>query len=267
MMLSSQAWISSAVAQTDTLLIPKLLDTPAIDGDLSDWKLSAHHDGLWDIFRLRNSPWYSPVRNRLTQHEETSGLIGDLTARYYTAWDDEYLYLGAEVWDNRNDTISHRDGPQRWYDKDGVSWFVEAPADDINERFGQGDNSYCIIADPNRPSNGAWWRHGNPDSTYIEVPVPKEAIEYVVKLNPWDRSEGDYIIEAKVHMASTMAKSDPNWQAPKEGHVYRLMIVHCDPDGGPYGGHFLMYGTGDDDLTWYPAKLSGPIQPPKRKVK
>ena len=32
--------------------------------------------------------------------------------------------------------------------------------------------------------------------------------------------------------------------------MYSLEIVHTDPDGGWYGGHFLIYGRGDDDSTW-----------------
>ena len=254
-------------AQNDTLPLPKLQEAPTIDGSLEEWKEYAYHDGLWDIYRLSTSPWYTAARNRLTQHGETASLLGDLKARYYTAWDDEYLYLGAEVWDNRLDTSSHRDGPHRWYDKDGVSWFFEAPGDEIDERFAQGDNAYCFIADPRKPKSGAWWRHGAPGKTYIEEPIPEEAVEYEVILNPWDRSEADFILEARVHMASTMKISDPTWTPPEIGHIYRLMIVHCDPDGGPYGGHFLMYGKDDDDLGWHPVKLVGPIKPPKRKEK
>lgn len=33
-----------------------------------------------------------------------------------------------------------------------------------------------------------------------------------------------------------------------------------DPDGGDYGGHFIMYRTGDDDETWSHVTLSGPSQ-------
>lgn len=37
-----------------------------------------------------------------------------------------------------------------------------------------------------------------------------------------------------------------------------LEIVHTDPDGGDYGGHFLIYGRGDDDSTWGLMELTGP---------
>ena len=47
--------------------------------------------------------------------------------------------------------------------------------------------------------------------------------------------------------------------------MYGLEIVHTDPDGGDYGGHFLIYGHGDDDSTWGRMVLTGPIQPIERK--
>jgi hypothetical protein len=66
-------------------------------------------------------------------------------------------------------------------------------------------------------------------------------------------------------MAATLAKSDPNWHPPKAGDVYGLEIVHTDPDGGDYGGHLILYGTGDDDITWGLMKLTGPQKPIERK--
>jgi len=85
---------------------PRLERAPRIDGDLSEWKDFAFTDGVWDLARLRQAPWYDPAVNRLTIHPgETGRPEEDLNARYYMAWDDEYLYLGAEVHDNVNDTI------------------------------------------------------------------------------------------------------------------------------------------------------------------
>ena len=49
--------------------VPFLEAAPKIDGDLSEWKYRAFTDGVWDIFRVANSPWYDPARNRLTDQE------------------------------------------------------------------------------------------------------------------------------------------------------------------------------------------------------
>ena len=38
-------------------------------------------------------------------------------------------------------------------------------------------------------------------------------------------------------------------------------------DGGAYGGHFMIYGNGDDDNTWGRMILTGPSEPIGRKSK
>jgi hypothetical protein len=67
-------------------------------------------------------------------------------------------------------------------------------------------------------------------------------------------------------MAPTLGQSDPAWHPPQVGDVYSLEIVHTDPDGGNYGGHFLLYGRGDDDATWGKAVLVEPAKPVERRA-
>ena len=87
-------------AEEGVISVPRLSQPPVIDGDLSEWKALAFTDGEWTLDRLRQTPWYDPERNRLTIHENESPLDEDLRATYYVAWDQEYLYLGAEAHDN-----------------------------------------------------------------------------------------------------------------------------------------------------------------------
>jgi hypothetical protein len=136
--------------------VPRLESPPHIDGDLSDWRDLAFTDGMWDIYRLRKAPWYDPTINRLTDHGNESSLLDDLTARYYIAWDDKYLYFGAEVHDNVNDITDPQHRPERWYFKDAVCWFIEAPRHGTSKKFGQGDNAFCFVIDTIKPSYGAW---------------------------------------------------------------------------------------------------------------
>jgi hypothetical protein len=248
----------------DPLPIPRLARPPAIDGDLSEWKNLAFSDGLWDIVRLRRAPWYDPTVNRLTDHGDEPSLEDDLQARYYLAWDEANFYFGAEVRDNVNDVQDPAHQPKRWYFKDAIGWFIEAPADDRSEKFGEGDHAFCFVIDPAKPAYGAWWRHGSADRSYIEEPIPGAAVDYSIRMDPWDRSPGDFILEARVAMGPTLGRGDPRWRAPRPGDVYRLEIVHTDPDGGDYGGHLILYGTGDDDATWGHAILAGPIPPIER---
>ena len=245
--------------------VPRLEKAPVIDGDLSEWKYVAFTDGVWDILRLRHTPWYDPAINRLTDHGKEPAIEDDLQARYYTAWDEKFLYLGAEVKDNVNDVSDPQHEPKRWYFKDAICWFIEAPREETAKKFGVGDNAFCFVIDVKKPPYGAWWRHGAVGKTYIEEPLPAAAVEYAIRMNPWGRSRGDFILEARVAMAPTLGKSSPRWHTPRIGDVYGLEIVHTDPDGGDYGGHFLIYGHGDDDSTWGTMTLTGPIQPIERK--
>ena len=144
---------------------------------------------------------------------------------------------------------------------------MEGPRDEANERFGQGDNAFCFLADPEHKPQNAWWRHGAPKEHYIEEPIPASALDYTVRMNPWGRNPADFVLEARVAMAATFGQSDPRWQPPQVGDEYGMEIVHTDPDGGEYGGHFMIYGNGDDDITWGQMILVGPRTPIGRLAK
>ena len=88
-----------------------------------------------------------------------------------------------------------------------------------------------------------------------------------MRINPWGRNPADFILEARVAMTPTFGQSDPRWQPPQVGDEYGMEIVHTDPDGGEYGGHFMIYGNGDDDITWGRMILVGPRTPIGRLAK
>jgi hypothetical protein len=248
---------ASSPCEPVAIHIPRLSTPPIIDADLGEWKEQAYTGGPWDIERLSQMPWYNPERNRLTVHAGESSAEVDLRATYYAAWDDEYLYLGAEVYDNVNDVADPAHEDERWYYKDCICWFVEAPRDDAPEFFGQGDNAFCFVIDASRPAYGAWWRHGEPGRSYVEEVLPAGTFDYELRLDPWGRSAADFALEARVQMAPLFSRSDPDWTPPAAGDAYSLEIVHTDPDGDGYGGHFLVYGDGDDDSTWAEMVLVG----------
>lgn len=263
----SASLCAGQIPPPDILHVPYLENPPAIDGDLTDWKDVAFTDGVWDIYRIRHETWYDEGRrNRLThQRADEPHPEDDLRARYYIAWDQQYLYMGAEVVDNFNDRDDPDHAPHRWMFKDSICWFIEAPGDDAPEAFARGDNAFCFVIDDRRPAYNTWWRHGSPDATYIEEPIPADAVTYSLNMNPWGSGDGDFILEARIDMSKTLPLSDPDWRPPKPGDEYRMEIVHCDPDGGEYGGHFMIYGTGDNDLTWARMILTGPQKPIERR--
>jgi hypothetical protein len=248
-----------------SLTLPRLERPPVIDGDLSDWRELALHDGVWDVHRVRQSPWYDGgARNRLTRHGDEGPADEDLQARYFLAWDARYLYLGAEVRDNVNDVSESRHEPKRWFYKDAIAWFMEAPRDGKSEKFAEGNHGFAFVIDSTYPAYGAWWRHGAPGRAYLEEPLPASAVQYRIRMNPWGRSPGDFILEARIDMTVTLGVCSPAWTPPREGDVYSLCIVHTDPDGGEYGGHLLIHGSGDDDASWTPLRLVGPLAPVQR---
>ena len=55
-------------ANAQEIRVPRLERPPVIDGSLAEWKAFAFTDGVWDIYRLQQSPWFDPDRNRLTDH-------------------------------------------------------------------------------------------------------------------------------------------------------------------------------------------------------
>lgn len=257
LLYSCQAKTPNALAQEPvTMSLPYLREQPVIDADLSEWQANAFHDGEWDLKRVQQSEWYSAKRNRLVRDEGEDTTKLDLSAKYYMAWDERYLYLGAEVHDNVNDASESKHEPKRWYYKDAIAWFIEAPKDDVSEKFGEGDHALCFVIDTAMPDYGAWWRHGNAEQAYIEEPLPEGAYQYAIRMNPWGQNPADYILEARVEIQSTLCADEAVWEEPQPDDVLGIMIVHCDPDGGEYGGHLLIYGKGDDDATWGKMKLS-----------
>ena len=251
-----------AQPSTPPLYIPQLVQEPIIDGDLSEWKDYAHNDGVWDMRRITQTGFYTldrGARNRLTVHGDEGPIENDLSARYYLAWDQTHFYFGAEVNDNINDTEDPIPADKRWYFRDAICWFMEGPRDLAPEWFGQGDNAFCFTASTQMLPHHAWWRHGASGKTYIEEPIPD--VEWHVHFTG---EAGNYTLEAKVEMASTFGQSDPNWTPAMVGHEYGVEIVHTDPDGGDYGGHFMIYGNGDDDSTWGHAVLVSPQDPVDR---
>lgn len=236
--------------------IPRLLETPVIDGDPSEWKAQAFSEGIWEMKRIKQSDWYEPKRNKLLLNEGEDSNAIDLSAQYYLAWDKNHLYIGAEVMDNVNDVTDSKHEAKRWYYKDAIAVFIEFPRDSDPEKFEGGNHAFCFVMDSTMPDYGAWWRHGSSDYPYVEESLPVSSVVYAVKMNPWKRSEGDYLFEARVALKSTLGNDMDDWKGINAGDLVGLMIVHCDPDGGEYGGHMLIYGAGDNDSTWTEMKFT-----------
>lgn len=236
-------------AQESGLVFPKLDIEPVIDGDLSEWKDEAFDSGVWDLERIAVSP-YVTKRNRLVVDEGEDTNDVDLKSNYYLAWKGDWLYFGAEVVDNVNDVVESKHEPKRWYYKDAIALFLEVPKDSLAEKFEKGDHGFAFVIDTSYPDYGAWWRHGGENQSYIEEPLPNSMTSYKVRMAPTPDGVASYVLEARINVREAVGAPIQPWGRYQGGERYGFMIVHCDPDGGEYGGHLLIYGKGDLDSSW-----------------
>jgi len=84
----------------EELVIDCLRGTPTIDGDLSDWNLSAMTPAVLDVAEQLNSG------------QASWDNVGDLGGKFYMLWDDENIYMAVIVTD---DTLSqNKTGGDIW---------------------------------------------------------------------------------------------------------------------------------------------------------
>ena len=213
---------------------------PLIDGDLSEWKRNAFNDGLWDIARLAHAPWYDPKINRLTDHGNEPALEDDLAARYYIAWDSQYLYLGAEVTNNSNDVSRPRARTQALVLQRRNLLVYRSAAHTASQKVRRGRQ--CVLL-RNRRLQARLWSMVAAQQDRQE-PTSKNRFQKAPSntpsaCSPNAKTKGQLHLEARIAMIPTLGVSSPDWHAPRIGDTYGLEIVHTDPDGGDYGGHFL----------------------------
>ena len=155
----------------------------------------------------------------------------------------------------------------RWYFKDAICFFIEAPADRVAEQFGAGDNAFCFVIDSYMPSYGAWWRHGTATKTFVEEAIPAVGRQLCDPDGPLEARSG------RLHPGSTCRHGADAWadatqlaraeagrrlQAGDRSHRPRRRVTT--------EAHFLLYGQGDDDSTWARMILTDPIEPIERKL-
>ena len=127
------------LSSAESFDVPKLPagTTVTIDGDLSDWKDQAQDfNGIWTIQRVAQQPWYTTCNMWNDTGLEPAGTAltsEDLAVQYYMAWDDDFLYFGAEVLDNVYDDGLSGQGTvsegvalylDMFHDGDGNTWVL-----------------------------------------------------------------------------------------------------------------------------------------------
>ncbi|GAB4377693.1 MAG: hypothetical protein Kow0075_06650 [Salibacteraceae bacterium] len=250
LIIYAMTWSGLYAQTTPMQCIPEISMVPVIDGNPGEWKQMAFRTGPWNEDEVKKEPWYNARRNRLRKHSHETDAVVDLEATYFVAYAGDRLYLAAEVTDNELDVTDTLHQPKRWYYKDAIAWFFEIPADSISGEFRAGDHAFCFVADTGYPVYGAWWRHGTDSVAYIEEPLPPSAVHYAWSMEPANPLR--YVLEAEIQLSALMPA---DVLTCSDQSIISMMIVHCDPDGKQYGGHLLIYGSGDDDATWQRFRL------------
>lgn len=144
---------------------PRRQQPITIDGSLSDW------------------PQHPPIRldkkEQLVSQWRPWGGPEDASARVYTAWDDEFLYIAAEVTD---DDLSGPVEGFEMYKNDGVEVYVDAKfqEDRLEQRYSADDNQFGFFYEAGKPvvfrwsHGGTYWPEGR--VALNQQPTSKETV-------------------------------------------------------------------------------------------
>ena len=151
-------------ATGEPLLITCYRGTPtAIDGDLSDWTLEAMTPAVLD------------VEEQLYTGEGSWDDAGDCSGIFYVLWDDEYVYMGVEVKDDKL-SMNKTDGDIWNADCVEVFFATTNAVSDHSEHYQFGLNA-----------NGQTWNWCNMDSDgqsaidYLQVAVSETDDGYILE--------------------------------------------------------------------------------------
>jgi hypothetical protein len=250
MLLATSA--SAHLAGATTIEAPMLSFKPDIDGDLSDWEDLAFTDGIWDIQRLQQQPYFGACSGIFDSGEEPEGTpetAADLSGEYFEAWDMDGIYLGVKTTDNVHDVTSSTGSSNDWWIKDTCAWYFDVLHDGDGVPYLVGDTTLSFIADDTYPVEGKAWDHGSADG-FMQGDILPDDVIYAVSIDAVTGT--NYVIEAFVPFASTLQAIGAEFQPAVGLTVGGGMIVHTDADGGDqdFGGQFCINSTGDDDGEW-----------------
>ena len=256
--------------------VPKLPAgaTVTIDGDLSEWRdWASDLGGAWTIQRIEQQPWLTAC-NQWADHgmepEGTALTPEDLRTVNYLAWDDNFLYFGAEVFDNVFDDGTAADGAIQ----DGVGLFLDG--------FHDGDGRPWVLGD----AQFFHWPNGGPTRPLTRIRVFDDAgedimlaeLDAIVEPNdmltipPVDPTAHNFVdpyganwtFEVKYPIADVFAPFWPN-NVPAVGTTWGVMVIIIDPDGtSGWGSQFCLFngGDGNEDQFFGDITFVGPLGGP-----
>ena len=221
------------------LEVERFSAAPAIDGEFADWS-GAH----WTRF-YPGAPQMSGFNelkdDGVPEPPGTAATAADLSGRFSIRWDEDWIYLAADVTDNVHDVSGGTS--LTWYLKDAIALYLDVPDDGDGGEWIPGDHAFAFVADPSGPQDGRWWRRGEAQGSE-ESPAPPQT-RLAVAL-----SETGYRIEAAVPMGP-LTERTPEWRPPFAGRSAGFFLLAADPDGGAERVSQILYGGDDDnDANW-----------------
>ena len=221
------------------LEVERFSAAPAIDGELTDWS-GAH----WVRFypgAPQMSGFNELVDDGVSEPPGTAGTAADLSGRFSIRWDEDWIYLAADVTDNVHDVSGGTS--LTWYLKDAIALYLDVPDDGDGGEWIPGDHAFAFVADPSGPEDGRWWRRGEAEGSEESTAPPETRMAVAL-------SETGYRIEAAVPMGP-LTERTPEWRPPFAGRSAGFFLLAADPDGGAERVSQILYGGDDDnDANW-----------------
>ena len=266
-------------------VIPYVGTPPIIDGVLdAGEKSNALHFWwgpsiitLWgDTYGYTRGPDYGPDRvevgaagdldNNLAlgdgEDPGEKATDADWFGHFYWAWDDDFLYVAAEVQDNVFDIIGDPgSGEWAFWTRDG--FFLEADlannggtVPDVDEPkvylhpMGLADTTYSMQA---------WWSYeGNEGDNHMYGEDPGFFEGSLLVGGP---VAGGYVIEAAVSWDLLFKRAPALRGMVQAGYKFNMTLICPDPDGGDgYGQTFWGRDYSNlGDMDWWPDFILGPL--------
>ena len=224
----------------------KAIKPIVIDGVLDDWAEVKWIEVSEGASFVSGNEFNSLSDDGASEPAGTALTDADLSSKISLRWDEEYLYIAANVIDNVRD-LNPTAHESVWYLRDAVTLFLDVPKDGDGAPWISGDHSFSFTAD-NEITN--WWRHGDVTG-HRELPMPNSVKSVVVQ-----GSEGNYLLEAAIPM-EILNEFTPDWVGPFEGKEIGFLLLLTDMDGtnAPIVAQLMYGGDGDHDGTWSTLRL------------
>lgn len=147
----------------------------------------------------------------------------DFTGKYKLAWDDDYIYVLAEIIDDKIED-THPDGLDRYWDDDCLELFIDEDNSDGNHQFNHSAYAYHIAQDLRVTDIGV-------DS----LPMYLDHHVKSAKVTSGNKTTWEVGVRVMNNNPSVRGKA----RKLISGEDIGFMVAYCDNDGSPEREHFI----------------------------